>query len=173
MEDRTGRATKEPSISSRGQLTQRAKGKHMCTLNTNDITLGMPEVTCINEHVFGNPLPPPIPNVTNDQDQADDHPSLVGGDSDGGLIMCSQDRSEDKPGPQSGNVRDCTYLRGGVCRVHGPGARRCWRPIRRPDPSTHPPGKVVKWKGSVIYGDLDSNLWSRGSLLVHYLLITC
>ena len=34
-------------------------------------------------------------------------------------------------------------------------------------------GKVVKWKGSMIFGNWDGNWCSRGPLLVHYLLLTC
>ena len=35
-----------------------------------------------------------------------------------------------------------------------------------------PPGNVVKWRGSVIFGDLDGNWCSRGSLQVHDLFMT-
>ena len=126
-------ATREPSIS--------ATFKHTCIPNNNDIMLGMSGVTWVNDHVIGRPLPPPVPDTTNDRDQANDHPGLVGRGSEEIPSTSSQDRSEEGQGAQAEETRVCSYLRLGVCRIHGPGARRCWRPIRTPAPG--PGGRVV------------------------------
>ena len=36
----------------------------------------------------------------------------------------------------------CVHGKGGTCTIHGPGARRCWRPI--PDISRGPGGEIVR-----------------------------
>ena len=46
------------------------------------------------------------------------------------------------PGTVSPGSRVCTYRKGGVCDVHGPGAKYHWRPIKKEDQVPGPDGKL-------------------------------
>ena len=86
-------STPEPSVSSLGQHTHNATGKHTSTQLSNGITLGAPDMTCGNGHVIDSPLPLPVPDVTTDQDQAVDQPGLRGGESGDDASLGDQARS--------------------------------------------------------------------------------
>ena len=45
------------------------------------------------------------------------------------------------PGPGPSKTKVCTYRKGGVCDIHGPGAKYHWKPIRNPVPG--PDGKLL------------------------------
>ena len=62
---------------------------------------------------------------------------------EGELMVADSPREEggsSTPGP-----RVCTYSKGGgVCDIHGPGAKYHWRPIKKEDQVMGPDGKVKK-----------------------------
>ena len=45
------------------------------------------------------------------------------------------------PKPGLNKTKVCSYRKGGICVIHGPGAREHWRPIRDPVPG--PSGKLI------------------------------
>ena len=52
-------------------------------------------------------------------------------------------RDELEAGPSTPGPRVCSYSKGGgVCDIHGPGAKYHWRPIRKEDQMPGPDGKV-------------------------------
>ena len=44
-------------------------------------------------------------------------------------------RSGGLPGRSPTTRKKCEYKKGGVCSIHGPGARLTWKPVRVPNPA--------------------------------------
>ena len=124
----------EPSVDNLLNLQSSATGKQTHNHNTNDTMSGM----------MDDPPTAPVPDTSDEnrsnapqhqgvgvEDESEDVPDQV----------VSSSASDDGVSQEEG-VKKCSYTKGGVCGVHGPGAKYRWKPVTNPVPG--PDGRLVR-----------------------------
>ena len=136
----------EPSTSSGGNYVQHATGKNTGINIANTIPAGIPSWAGAEDKTLMC-TPPPRPTEDN---SCQSHPvaqeNQVGGVSGGGgegeqVVERPEVIQRGTPRQGLNKTKVCSYKKGGVCVIHGPGAREHWRPIRDPVPG--PSGKLI------------------------------
>ena len=103
----------EPSIDSKTHCNSSATGKHTCIQINNDNLSGTSKDT-----------PPPLVSETSDEDRTDGHHyqgvgvQVVAEDGPG---PARSDRKREERVTQEEGIKMCSYTKGGVCGIHGPG----------------------------------------------------